>query len=92
MTGLDSAAKEAIRLAEKMAESENKIKKHNKKFWKGRKIISKKEWVKKVSSPMSPDYLQYIPDTFTHVPFFDNPEDKKQDRQEVDGTKIILSC
>lgn len=77
MVRLDSAAREAIRLAEKIAESENKIKKHNSKFWKGKKIISGKEYTKKVSFPMDPDYLQYMPDTFTPVPFFDNPEDEK---------------
>ncbi|MBI5377417.1 MAG: hypothetical protein HZA82_02190 [Thaumarchaeota archaeon] len=90
MARLDSAARKAIKHAEKIAESENKIKKQNRKFWNGRKIISKEEWKKKVSFPMSPDYLQYISDTFTRVPFFDHPEDEKTRQARSEWVKDHL--
>ena len=75
MTNLDRTAKDVAKMLEKQVEKHLKLESENSKFYNGKKIISKKEWYDKISSPTDPDYLQYLPDCFVSPIFFDAPED-----------------
>lgn len=52
------------------------------KVWKGKKIIPLKKWYKKVTLPVVRDYSDCIPDVFSDVLFFDNPDEERDSRNK----------
>ena len=76
--GLDSAAREAIRIAERMAEEKIINKNKKLKTWRGKEIVTVNDWHEKLRVSAGSAYLQFLPETFMEVLlFFDHPEDEK---------------